>query len=61
MGEDAIMLRVQCKKHPRYTGERSPRASCEQCLTLHKLRLAAIEDRLTIVGAKPTAREAQAE
>lgn len=25
------MLKLLCKKHPRYDGEKSPRASCEAC------------------------------
>lgn len=55
------MLKLRCKRHPRYTGERIPRASCDECMDLYTLRLKAISSRLEIVGAKPTAKESQGE
>lgn len=49
------MLKLKCTRHPRYNGQSSPRASCEQCVTLHTLRLMALNRRLTIVETtKPT-------
>ena len=28
------MLRLMCKRHPKFTGKKQPRASCEQCIEL---------------------------
>lgn len=55
------MLKLRCKRHPRYTGERSPRASCDPCKFLYEVRLRSIVERIEIVGAKPTAKEAGGE
>jgi hypothetical protein len=53
------MLRLKCKRHPRYDGERSPRASCDYCLELYRIRCQAVMSRLVIVTSKKTVREAQ--
>jgi len=55
------MVKVRCSTHKRYDGVRSPRASCDRCIELYRIRLTAIAARLEIVGAKPTAKAAQAE
>jgi len=55
------MLKLRCSKHPRYKGEKSPRASCSPCIELYRLRLHALAMRLEVVGSKPTAKESQSE
>lgn len=32
------MLTLRCRKHPRYTGKESPKASCPQCMFLWQVR-----------------------
>lgn len=32
------MLTLRCRKHPRYNGKESPRASCLQCLFIYHAR-----------------------
>ena len=43
------MLILKCPKHPRYTGDRSPRAACQICIALWNLRIKAERDRIAIV------------
>ena len=32
------MVKIRCKKHPRYTATQPPRASCAGCIELYELR-----------------------
>jgi len=32
------MLKVKCEKHSRYSGLRPPRASCQPCMEIWKMR-----------------------
>ena len=43
------MLVLKCPRHPRYTGEQSPRASCLICIGLWKVRLQAEYNHVTVV------------
>ena len=43
------MLKLRCKKHKRYNGSASPRASCEGCVYLWEVRNKAFERRLEVV------------
>ena len=46
------MLKLRCKRHPRYSGVQSPRAGCEGCVYLWEVRNKAFERRLEIVEPK---------
>ncbi len=35
------MLTLKCPKHPYYTGQRSPKASCDQCQVIELIRIRA--------------------
>lgn len=49
------MLVLKCPKHPRYTGQQSPRCACYPCQTLHELRLRAALNHVTVVTkSKPS-------
>jgi hypothetical protein len=55
-------LKIRCPRHPRYSGRRSPRASCQGCIELYNIRLKAQMLRLEIVEKQqPDARAAQGE
>ena len=41
-----MSLKIQCPKHKRYNGIKSPRASCIQCQSIYSIRLQATQDRL---------------
>ena len=43
------MLKIRCPKHPRYNGLISPRASCEPCMKLYRIRLECLVNRIEIV------------
>jgi len=43
------MLKIRCKKHPRFSGVQSPKASCEACIYLWEVRNKAFERRLEVV------------
>lgn len=47
------MLKIFCPKHPRYTGQTSPRCSCEQCQALAVIRTTAALEHLGIGNATP--------
>lgn len=42
------MLKLQCVKHPRYDGSKSPRASCEACAFLSGVYIEAYTRRVRI-------------
>lgn len=35
----AFALDIWCKKHREYTGQRKPRAACDACISIYRLRL----------------------
>ena len=35
----ALALDIWCKKHREYTGSRKPRAACDACVQIYRLRL----------------------
>ena len=43
------MLKLKCKKHPRYTAKLSPKCSCLPCQELYELRLRAEQEGLVVV------------
>jgi hypothetical protein len=53
------MLKLKCNRHPKYSGNKSPRASCEACVALYRIRLDAIRDRVQVVTNVKTVKEAQ--
>jgi len=44
------MIILRCPKHPRYKGMIDPRANCEECIALRRLRIAAEMNRLTVMN-----------
>ena len=46
------VLKLRCKRHPRYSGVQSPKASCEGCIYLWEVRQKAFERRLEVVESK---------
>jgi hypothetical protein len=55
------MLKLKCRKHPRYTGLQSPRASCPPCYELHVIRNQAFANRLEVVEPVKKVEETQEE
>ena len=47
------MLKIFCPKHPRYTGQISPRANCDFCMEVFIIRGKAEFQRLGIGNATP--------
>lgn len=48
------MLKLRCSKHPRYNGKHSPRASCQRCYEIWRIRNEALRGlvRLEVVESK---------
>lgn len=44
------MLKLKCTKHPRYNGQRSPKASCDACRFIQRVFFDAGINRVEVVG-----------
>ena len=42
------MLRLTCKKHPRYKANISPKANCEQCIFIWETKIKAERERVDV-------------
>ena len=47
------MLKLKCKKHPKYSGQMAPRASCEPCQYIFNARALAYTNHVVVVAASP--------
>lgn len=36
---------MKCKKHPKYTGKRFPKAACAKCLDIYELKMVNLRTR----------------
>ena len=44
------MIQLKCKKHPRYSAQLPPKASCQPCISLYEI---VIKNRELVVLKKP--------
>jgi len=42
------MIKIACRKHPKYRALEEPRANCEECLELYAIKLQALKSRLQV-------------
>lgn len=46
------MIRLRCPKHPYYSGQKPPRASCEYCIAMWEIVLKPRNARLIYIPSK---------
>jgi hypothetical protein len=47
------MLKLKCKKHPKYSGQVAPRASCSPCQYIFNARVLAYQNHVIVVVPQP--------
>jgi hypothetical protein len=42
------MVKIKCEKHPRFKGNKPPKAGCEECMAIYEIVLKATAARLKV-------------